>query len=339
MKSIKINISASSIMLVLASLALVWMIYVSKDVILFLFASYIIASALFPSVDWLEKKMPRWLAVGILYVLGFIILSTILVPFFIILTKQAQEFIRQMPVYYKSIEGMISNLQSNTSLIGFLPDQEQIYSTITKYGENIVSQSINITVNIFGTIVAVFTLATIVLFILLDKESLKKGFLGFFPEDNRKKAEKIVSSITKRVGGYVRGQLMVMLAVGVVTGLVLSVLKIPFAFLLGLVAGILEIIPIIGPILSAVPAVLLALAINPWLALIVIGVYLVIQRIENMVSPYIYGKFLDMPPLVIISVLLISASTLGIKGVILSPALAAAGYVVVQELYLKKLKA
>ena len=81
----------------------------------------------------------------------------------------------------------------------------------------------------------------------------------------------------------------------------------------------------------------LALIVSPWHVLWVILAYLIIQRVENLISPMIYGKFLDMPPLVIISVILISGVTLGVFGVVLSPAIAAAIYVLIQELYLKKI--
>ena len=105
----------------------------------------------------------------------------------------------------------------------------------------------------------------------------------------------------------------------------------------GILAGLLEVVPIVGPILAALPAVLLALLVSPWLALVVVLVYLIIQRAENFFTPFVYGKFLDMPPLIIISVILIAGAMLGVFGVILSPAIAAAIFVLIQELYLKKI--
>ncbi len=338
MKSINISISPKSILMVFAIVGLIWLLSQAKDVILLVFASFVIASALLPAVDAMSKKIPRWLAVTLVFLIGLVILATIFIPFFAVLVKQANGLMNSLPNYWVSAEQYILKFRISLQGYAFLPNTEQIMASMAQFGENLVSQSINITINFFTGIIAVFTLSTIVLFLLLDKNSLKKGLLKFFPVEKREKVECIFSNISKRVGGYVRGQLLVMLAVGVLTAIVLTMLKIPYASLLGLVAGLFEIIPIIGPILSAVPAVIIALAINPILALVVIIAYLVIQRLESsLISPFILGKFLDMPPLVIVVVLLLAAMILGVAGVILSPAIAAAGYVLVQELYLNRI--
>jgi len=338
MNTIKSIISTKSILLFFVLAVLSLFIYQIKDVLLLLFASFIIASALFPTIDWMSKKMPRGLAVFIIYIAGLIIIATVFVPMFAVLAEQTQEFIKQAPSYWNDIEKFISNIKIISKNYGMMPNTPQILSTTAGIGENIVSQSINFTIGIFTGIIAAFTLAVIVLFLLLDKEELKSGLLKFFPEDMRNKAEVITATISKRVGGYVRGQLILMLMVGLLTTLGLFILNIKFALLLGLIAGILEIIPIVGPILSAVPAVIVALAQNPILALWVILVYLIVQRIENsFLTPLILARFLELNPLIIIIAILIAASTLGVTGVILAPPIAASIYVLVQELYLNKI--
>jgi len=335
MNTIKVIISSRSVILVLAFLILAWIVYQSLNIILLLFASFVIASALFPVVDWMDKKIPRGLAVLLVYIAGFLILATVLIPFFSVLTEQIQEFVERIPVYSGEVYTYITDLEAKTGII--IPDISEIVSPLTNVGQNIVSQGINITINVVTGIVAVFTMAIIVFFILLDKEELKKGFLRFFPEEMRDKTASITKTISRKVGGYVRGQLLIMLAVGILTTLGLSIIGVDFAILLGLLAAILEIVPIIGPVLSAAPAVIVALAQDPILAVWAIVVYLIVQRIENsFLAPLILGKFLDMHPLIIIAALLIAASTLGIIGVILSPAIAAAIYVLVQELYLNR---
>ena len=336
MNEVKITISIKSIILITALVMLILGIIMAKDIILFLFAGYIIASAMFPLMDYLRKKMPVWVAVTLIFVVGITIIATVLVPFFAILTQQLEQFSVFFPKLTAKITEWIG-LYKTSHFSFLLPSTEELASKLFGYSEDVVKKSIDFTVNIFGGIVAIFTLAALVMFILLDRESLKNGFLSFFPKEKRGKVAYIAATITNRVGGYVRGQLMVMLVVGIVTGVAMQLLGIQFALLLGILAGLLEIVPIVGPILAALPAVLLASLVNPWLALAVIVVYLTIQRLENFVAPFIYGKFLDLPPLIIISVILISGVTLGVLGVILSPAIAAAIFVLIQELYLKKL--
>ncbi len=336
MSEIRITISLKSVLMILAIGMLIWGLIVAKDIILFLFAGYIIASALFPTVDFLKKNMPKTIAVTLVFAAFILTMAVVFVPFVGIFIDQLQQF----QAYFPKLTGMVSEwikLYNESSISQMLPPIEQIGEKILAYTEGMVKTSIDFTFAIFGMIVALFTLAALVLFILLDRESLKNGFLSFFPKTTRNNVQNIVEIITLRVGGYVRGQLFIMFCVGVVTGIVMAVMGIPFPLLLGITAGLLEVVPVVGPILSAVPAVALALIVSPWHALWVILAYLIIQRVENLISPMIYGKFLDMPPLVIISVILISGATLGVFGVVLSPAIAAAIYVLIQELYLKKI--
>jgi predicted PurR-regulated permease PerM len=340
MNSVKIIISPKSIMALIAFVLLVIFIYHTKDVILLLFASFVIASALYPTVDWMSKKMRRGLAVGIVYLIGILILSVVSVPFFAILIDQIQEFIKDFPGYWSNVQALITKGEVLIESTGYIPDYSQAFTNLTSFSKDIVSQSINLTVNIVAGIIMSFTLAVLVLFLLLDKDEIKKGVLTLFPVECREKTEFIVATISKKVGGYVRGELLLMLTVGVVSSISLAVVGIEFAFLLGLVAGLLEIVPIVGPIIAAVPAVIVALSDNPWLALYVVVIYFIIHRVENvLLMPLILGRFLELHPIIIITAILMSASTLGVFGIILSPAIAASIYVLVQELYLNKIKA
>ncbi len=332
MENFKIYISFKSAITFVFSLIVLFLLFKIKDFLLILFASFVIASSLFPAVDWMSKKMSRWLAVSIVYLMGFIILATVFIPFTVVFIEQTRELARQMPVYWADMEALMAKLQIFTQNSSFLPDISQFFTVSGDWGQNIINQSINLTINFFTGLVAIFTMAVIILFMLLDKKELEEGFLKFFPEKTRKRAQITIQEMERKVGGYVRGQLLLMFLVAVITGTCLHLLGIKFAFLLGIIAGLLEIIPIAGPILSAVPAVIIAFAHNPWLALWTIVIYLLIQRIENSImTPLILGKFLDMHPIVIIISLFTCASLFGVAGAVLSPAIAAVVYVLVQE--------
>lgn len=338
MNSIKIVISAKSIVFLFALVIFAWIFYQSKEMILLLFASFIFASALYPVVDWLNKRMSRGYAVFTVYSLGFIILATVLIPFVVIIIHQTQEFLRQLHGYWIDIESFIRDFQINIKDSNLMPNFYKIFSNTANIGENILSQSINITVNVFTGLAAAITLATIVLFLLLDKQELKKGFLCLFPTDMREKAEIISSNISIKVGGYIRGQLIIMVITGLMTTAGLMLVGIDFSLLLGLLARLLEIIPIVGPVSAATIAAIVALAKSPMASVWVIVVFVVVQTIQNRIlTPIIFGKFLDIHPLLIIISLLITANTLGLPGVILSPAIAAAVYIIVQELYIKRI--
>ncbi len=335
----KIIISPYSIVAFITLILLVLFIFQITDVILLIFASFVIASALFPVVDWMSKKIPRGLVVLIVFVVGLVVLLTILIPFIIVIISQTEEFVKKAPDYWQTLTNFLDDIEILAINSGVIPDYSQIIGNVTKLGQEILSKSIGFTLNLFSGMAAALTLAVIVLFMLLDKKELKLSYINLFPPHLRKRADEITETISKKVGGYVRGQLLLMLTVGLLTAVGLSIIGIEFALLLGIVAGILEIIPIVGPIIASVPGILVGLAQDPILGLWAALVYIIVQRIENhFLTPLILGKFLEMHPLVIIIAILVAAKTLGVFGVILSPAIAAAVYVLIQELYVKKIE-
>lgn len=338
MNKLKVVVSSRSVVTLILWILFFWAIFVCKDVLMLIFASFVIASALLPVVDWMSNKMPRGLAVGIIYSLGFLALAVFFIPFYIVLIEQLREFIRQTPTYITEIDKLVTFMKASSKGTLPVPHVSDLLSTSTALGKNIVDQSINLTVNIVGGMIAAFTLATVVLFFLLDKEKIKSGFLKFFPKDAREITEEITINISHKVGGYVRGQLIIMFLTGLLTAIALYVAGVKFALLLGMLAGLMEIVPIVGPILAAALAIIVALTQSPILAVITLAIFFTVQRIQNhILSPWIFGKFLDLHPLIIIFAILVTASTLGIIGVILSPAVAAAVFVLIQELYLKRI--
>ncbi len=339
MNNYRVSISTSSIVTFFLLIITFMFIYQIKDVLLLLFASFVITSALLPTVDWMSKKVPRGLVVIFIYLVGIIVLLTLLIPFVSIIVSQSQEFIKKFPGYWVQITQILYDLEIFAASKGFIPDYSQVIAQASKIGQEILGKSIGFTINIFTGIAGAFTLAVIIVFLLLDKEAIGKGYLKLFPPKYREQAKNITESISHKVGGYVRGQLLLMFAVGLLTAIGLKIINMEFALLLGIIAGVMEIIPIVGPVLAAVPAFIVALAQDPWLALWVIVVYLIVQRLENhILTPMILGTFLEMHPLIIIIAILVAASTLGVFGVILSPAIAASLYVLFQELYLKKIE-
>ncbi|NLF83578.1 MAG: AI-2E family transporter [Candidatus Gastranaerophilales bacterium] len=341
MNNTNITISTKSIIVFFSFIIGIIFLYLIKDVILLFFASFIIASALVPSVNWISQKIPRGIVVALIYIIGLVLLVTLLIPFIILIITQTREFLDKFPTYWESVLQFLNDIEIQAISMGFsfIPDFEQLISTLNVTWQDIITKSIDITIYIFGGLVAAFTLSVIVMFLLLDGKPLKRAYLNFFPPKHREQAEYITGIITKRVGGYVRGQLALMIAVGVLTTLGLAIIGLDFALVLGIIAGILEIIPIAGPVIASVPGIIIGFAHDPWMGLWATLVYIIVQRIENnLLSPMIMGKFLELHPLIIIAAVLIAASTLGVFGVILSPAIAAVIYVLVQELYLKKIQ-
>lgn len=313
------------------------LIYIFKEISLLFFGSYVIACAINPLVDWFAKKMPRWMAITLIYVLGIVILLIIAIPLCVIIVEETALLLKNLPNYIAFTKQLLIDISrldipARKLLLNF----NTISEAMSNLGGRILDQSLNITKNVLEGFTIVFTASIIILYMLLDKPLLKDGVLSFFPSNIREKAHSMGRSISIKVGGYVIGQLLNMLAVAVFTGVGLLIFKIKYAVLLGLLAGLLDVIPIAGPFIACAMGIVVAApnGINAILA--VISVYIFAQWITNQfIKPALFGKLLDLHPIVIILALLVAAQTLGVAGVILSPAIAATVCVIFQEVYLK----
>lgn len=315
-----------------------------KDVAMLFFGCFVLASAINPTVDNMSKRIPR--ALSVLIVFSLILLSILLffIPIISISYKEISDLVNQAPKYYNNIHDYIINFSLygksindyiNLDTITF-EDIKNTFLTFTGVGSNIFTQSLNLTKNITFIITVFFTVALIVIYMVIDKNKLHEGYLRLYPQSLKDRAEDITTTITNKVGGFVVSRLITMIIVGILTWLGLQILGIKYAVLLGLMAGLFDIIPIIGPVLAIIPAIIIALSSGWALLAGVISVYILAQWIVNtFINPVIFGKFLDLHPLIIIFFFIVSAKTLGVFGVILAPAIAATLCVIIEELYIK----
>ena len=157
-----------------------------------------------------------------------------------------------------------------------------------------------------------------------------------FPQHLKKKAEKIMTTISEKIGNYIIAQLTAISGVGLCVMIPLLIMKIDCAVLLGVLAAILDLIPIVGPTIAGIICIFMCYSYGPIILGLVIFFFLLAQWIENnFVRPYVFGKFLDLHPLIIFFALFVTAKFLGVIGVIFAPAIAATIAVLVDELYIK----
>lgn len=308
--------------------------YIFKEIALLFFGSYVIAAAISPFVDFLSKKIPRSIAITIIYILGTILSLLIAIPLIAITSKEVVQFANNIPHYIDLIQNLINKIENTFPFLSI--DMNIILGSFSNLAPNLINKSLDFTQRIFEIITITLSVAVIVLYMLLDKPILKIGLLSLFPNNIREKAYLMGKSISKKIGGYVIGQALTMVATGIITAIGLLIFKIKYAFLLGLIAGLLDVIPIAGPIIAFALAILVALPAGIGAIIAVCFVYAFAQWSTNQfVRPVLFGKLLDLHPIIIILALLVSAQILGVVGVILSPAIAATIYVIFQEFYLK----
>ncbi len=322
------------VFLILTIILLLFLPKISGILLLF-FASYVIAAALNPYVNKLQNRMSRGLASTIVISGGLIAVIALFLPIFIIAYKEIRVFVTMLPEKLTALTNFILAQKFNGQSISDMVDLNSILGSSSNLAQNIFSQSWNITMGFTQVIVVAFAIFMIVFYLLVDKSYLRTKFLEFFPPNLKDMASCILSSITLKVGSYVRAQILSMITVGLMVMLSLVILRIDYALLLGLISGILDIIPLLGPTI-AVALIILVAAQAGWVKVILaVAAFLIVQQISNyMIRPFLFGKFMALHPLMVFFSLFVAQEFLGVWGVILAPAIAATLCVLIDELYL-----
>lgn len=318
-------------------LVIIILLFIPKiiGILLLFFASYVIAAALNPYVNKLQTKMSRGLAASTVVIGGVIAVIALFLPIFIIAYKEICIFVTMLPQKLAIVTDFLLTQKFNGRYISDLIDLNSILGSSSALAQNIFSQSVNITVGFTQVIVLSFAITMIVFYLLVDKTYLRTKFLEFFPSDIKEKASDILSSITYKVGSYVRAQILSMVSVGVLVTFSLIILGIDYSLLLGLISGILDIIPILGPTISLALIILVTAQLGWVKVILAVIAFLVIQQISNyMIRPFLFGRFMSLHPLMVFFSLFVAQQFLGVWGVILAPAIAATVCVLIDELYL-----
>lgn len=300
----KVEISHKTIVYTLILLASIWFILQIGDFLLLLFLSFILMAGLRPPVDWLEKKrIPRIIAILLMYTVVFGFVGAAVAGLIPSLGAQSGNFVKELPLFI------------NRTFPAFSIDFQSIVSQIAPVGENLLK----FTVNLFSNIIATLTLLTFTFYFLLERKHLHDMLSGLLGIDAGMHVFGIMTRLEKRLSAWVLGQLMLMLFIGGIVYGGLFFLGIEFAIPLAVFAGVLEIVPTVGPILSAVPAILVAFAHSPVLALSVLALYVIVQQIENnILVPLVMKKSVGLSPVLTILALMIGGRFGGIAGAILA---------------------
>ncbi|MCL5798201.1 MAG: AI-2E family transporter [Patescibacteria group bacterium] len=300
----KIEISHKTIIFTVIFLLTLWFLLQLKEIIFLIFISFILMAAFKPLADYSDTiHVPRILSIILIYILIIAFLFFAGSSILPVLAAQSIHLAEKMPEYLNSVIPFVKI------------DSSVISQQLTPIGQNLL----NVTIGIFANIVTLFTVVVISFYLLLERKHLDKQLAVFMGVEGAKKVVKIIIRIEERLGAWVRGQLLLGVTIGLATFVGISILGLPYALAMAIFAGILEIVPIIGPIISAIPAVLIALTTSPLLALLTVAVYFIIQQLEaQLIVPVVMEKAVGIPPLVTIIALMMGAKLDGIAGALLA---------------------
>jgi predicted PurR-regulated permease PerM len=282
----------------------------------------VVAFILAPVVERLETQIHRRApAVLLTFLLVLVVLVGLLALVAAPLVTESAKLADQIPQY-------VAQLQSNApvTILGYqIPDEVRVQAgaALGSVGGTVAAQAVTVVVGLVSGIVDLFLVLIIALYLLLDARRIRTSGLRILPKRQREQVESVEVEVARVFGAYVRGQLILAVIVGVAATVVLLLLGVPYALVLGIFAGMAELIPMLGPILGAVPAVLVALFQPFPLVLWVVLAFIVIQQLEsNVLVPRISGHAVGLHPLAAMLVLLVGFEVAGIVGALFAVPLA-----------------
>lgn len=305
-KNYKIEISSKTIIFTVAFLLLLKMLWLVKDLLFSLFIAFIIMSAVKPAVSFLErKKIPRALATFIIFILFLVIIGYGL--FWII-----PPIVIETGILFKNLPLILENL--NPTFTQFLD-----LNSLTQYLPNITNQLFNLIGSFFSN--AVFLISTIFFsfYFVLEEHFIKNFLIRFAGEEKAQKVALIFEKVEDRMSAWFWGELILMTIVGTMTFVGLNLIGLKYIIPLSIIAGILEVVPNLGPTLSAIPAILLALSQSYFLGFSALALYFIVQQLENnLIVPYVMKKAVGLNPIVTLIALIIGGKIGGVLGVFLA---------------------
>ncbi|HLN18663.1 MAG TPA: AI-2E family transporter [Patescibacteria group bacterium] len=314
--SISTGIVFRTIFIILA----LWFLFLIRDVIVLLFVSIILVSAMEPAVDYFQKKkIPRSVTVLIIYLLLIALLSvaiSFLVPPMVRQFSDLTNNFAQYSQNFKNSLGPVSNFFESSHInLGTSQILEELGATFSNVGRSIFSK----TVSLFSGLLSVVIVFSLAFYMSAKEDGIKNFIISVVPKKHQEYAANLTERIKDKIGRWLLGQLFVMFIIFLLDSVGLYLVGVPFALILGIFAGIMEVIPYVGPIISGIPGVILGFMISPTTGFLAFLVYLIAQLFEgNVVVPQVMKRAVGLNPIAVILALLIGAKLAGVLGAILS---------------------
>ena len=302
----------------------------------------ILAYVLYPIVSAVESRMPgrlRWpnlsrvVAIWLVFALVLVVLGGTLALIVPPTLGQAADFVDEVPDYYGRARAAIEDW--NAEYTERVPEdirmQVEEYaadsgSILISAARTVILRTLGAVSNVVSTVIGLAVVPFLLFYLLKDRERAVSGIHSLMPPAARRHAVNVIAIVNRVVGAYIRAQLTLGVIVGIVVSVGLFLLGIKFSMLLGIVAGFTELIPIIGPVLGAIPGVFVTLATSPEKVLWVVLLYAGVQAVENVVLvPRIQGHAVGVHPAIVMIALMVGSEAAGLWGVFLSVPVTAVG--------------
>ena len=317
----------------LVVLALAQLVVMAAEILLLILIAAILSAGLSPLVGSLEarrwtrrgRRLSRGAAIALVYLgvlaalgaIGSLLVSPVV--------TETQAFVERAPGFYRQLQSVLAGLNQRyvwlPDLGGILERLPQETGRLTQY----VGAATGVAFRVFGVVVSALTVLVLSIYMTLEGPAIKAGFLDLFPREHHHRLQTVLEHIGLKFSGWLRGQLLLGLVVGVLAGIGTWALGLQYPWLLGLAAGVTELIPMVGPVLGAIPAVLVALVGPGWRVVGVVLLFIVIQQAENnLLVPRVMKVSVGLSPLFTIVAIMAGAKLMGVLGALLAVPVAAA---------------
>ncbi|HSL45521.1 MAG TPA: AI-2E family transporter [Anaerolineales bacterium] len=307
-----------------------WLLYSLRIVLFLFFVAILIGTAIRPAVEWLHRRgISRSVGIIIIYILIAALVGGFVAMIFPLIADQTAEISRTLPEYYSQFRSSLIN-SSNRLLqnIGWrFPSQLSVLGQRDSEADEVITQVTQTLV--YTNLVVRGLLSTLAVFILAyywtqEGNLVLRAMLRIFPQQRRKRVREFVQLTESKIGGYVRGQGLLCIAIGVTAFIAYFLIGLPYTLVLAVFAGVMEMVPIFGPALGAIPAFLVALSVDPSKAVWVVVATIIMQLLENAVLvPRIMKESMGVNPIIVLLSLIAFSSVFGFAGALLALPLAA----------------
>jgi predicted PurR-regulated permease PerM len=312
-----------------------WVVWVARQVITWVLVALFLAMALDPAVRALRRRGlgHRLAAAASVYLLVLVAIGAVAALFVPTLIDQGGDLVQAAP-------GYVQDLTHGRGPLGFLETKYQVVERLQKAvseggGGGLVSNAgaaLAVTKGIVTAIVAIVTIAFMTFFMLLEGPAWTERILGVMDDDIRPRWEAVAHQIYRTVGGYVTGNLLISVIAGISTTIVLLIMGVPYALALGVLVAILDLIPLAGATLAAILVSLIAFLDSVTAGIVVAVFFVVYQQVENhLLQPLVYGRTVQLSPLIVLISILIGAEVAGILGALGAIPIAGAFQIVIVD--------
>lgn len=304
--------------LLLAIAVALWVVWIARQVLVWMLVSLFLALALDPAVGALQRRglSRRGAAAGAVYLLALVVIAGMAALFVPTLVNQVNSLVDAAP-------GYVHDLTKGRGPLGFLETRyhvvERVRQAVNNGGGSGISggasTALDVTRSVITFVAAVVTIVFLTFFMLLEGPAWIDRGLGLLPAGSQARWRGVGHDIYRTVGGYVTGNLLISVIAGGTTTIVLLILGVPFAVALGLLVAILDLIPLAGATLAAIVVTLVALTHSLTAAIVMLVFFVVYQQLENhLLQPVVYGRTVKLSPLAVLISVLIGAKVAGVIG-------------------------